>query len=87
MTRLRFDAHVHARTGTVFQPRNTGEGIGCLVGHLRYRQTAPERDRGQKLLVEVSDAFLGRGHNLAELPAANVYSAREGVGMEIAMRR
>ncbi len=66
------------RTGTVFQPRNTGDGIGCLVGHLRYRQTAPERDRGQKLLVEVSDAFLGRGHNLAELPLVNVYSAREG---------
>jgi class 3 adenylate cyclase len=41
------------------------------------RQMAPERDRGQKLLVEVSDVFLCRGHNLGELPIVNVYLARE----------
>jgi class 3 adenylate cyclase len=41
------------------------------------RQTAPERDRGQKLLAEVSDVFLHRGHNLGELPIVNVYLARE----------
>jgi len=44
---------------------------------LVHRQTAPERDRGQKLLAEVSDAFLRRGHNLGELPIVNVYLARE----------
>jgi class 3 adenylate cyclase len=41
------------------------------------RHTAPERDRGQTLLAEVSDVFLRRGHNLGELPIANVYLARE----------
>jgi len=44
---------------------------------LVHRQTAPERDRGQKLLAEVSDVFLHRGHNLGELPIVNVYLARE----------
>ena len=44
---------------------------------LVHRHTAAERDRGQKLLAEVSDVFLRRGHNLAELPIVNVYVARE----------
>ena len=44
---------------------------------LVHRQTAAELDRGQKLLAEVSDVFLRRGHNLGELPIANVYLARE----------
>jgi hypothetical protein len=43
------------------------------------RQTAAERDRGQKLLAEVSDVFLRQGHHLGELPGVNVYLAREGV--------
>jgi len=44
---------------------------------LVHRQTAAERDRGQKLLTEVSQVFLRRGHNLYDLPIVNVYSARE----------
>ena len=44
---------------------------------LVHRQTAAERDRGQKLLAEVSDVFLRRGHNLGDLPIVNVYLARE----------
>ena len=36
-----------------------------------------ERDRGQKLLAEVGDVFVRRGHNLADLPIVNVYLARE----------
>jgi hypothetical protein len=44
---------------------------------LVHRQTAAERDRGDKLLAEVSDVFLRRGHNLSELPILNIYSARE----------
>jgi len=44
---------------------------------LVHRQTAAERDRGQKLLAEVSDVFLRQGHNLGELPLLNTYSARE----------
>ena len=44
---------------------------------LVHRQTDAERDRGQKLLAEVSDVFLRRGHNLCDLPLVNVYVARE----------
>jgi class 3 adenylate cyclase len=44
---------------------------------LVHRHTAAERDRGQKLLAEVSDVFLRQGHNLSELPLLNTYSARE----------
>ena len=44
---------------------------------LVHRPTAAERDRGQKVLAEVSELFLRRGHNLSELPIVDVYSARE----------
>jgi class 3 adenylate cyclase len=44
---------------------------------LVHRPTAAERDRGQKLLAEVSEVFLRGGHNLGELPIVNVYLARE----------
>ena len=48
------------------------------LGHaLVHRRTAAERDRGQKLLAEVSEVFLRRGHNLCELPIVDVYLARE----------
>ncbi len=39
--------------------------------------TAAERDRGQKLLAEVSEVFLRRGHLLGDLPIVEVYLARE----------
>jgi class 3 adenylate cyclase len=44
---------------------------------LVHRHAGAERDRGHKLLKEVSDVFLHRGHNLSELPILDVYSARE----------
>jgi class 3 adenylate cyclase len=44
---------------------------------LVHRPTAAEQYRGQKLLAEVSDVFLRREHNLAELAIVNVYLARE----------
>ncbi|MCW2630350.1 MAG: adenylate/guanylate cyclase family protein [Mycobacterium sp.] len=44
---------------------------------LVHRHTAADHDRGQKLLAEVSDVFVRRGHNLSELPIVNVYVARE----------
>src|SRR3984957_10799266 len=45
---------------------------------LVHRPTAAERDRGHKLLTEGSEGFLSRGgYNLAELPALDVYLARE----------
>jgi len=44
---------------------------------LVHRPTASERDRGHKLLAEVSDVFLRLGYSLDELPLFNVYLARE----------
>ncbi len=44
---------------------------------LVHRPTPAERDRGQKLLAEVSDVFVRGGYLLAELPIVNVYLARE----------
>jgi len=44
---------------------------------LSHRDTAAQRDRGQKLLTEVSEAFVRRGHDLCDLPIVNVYAARE----------
>jgi class 3 adenylate cyclase len=44
---------------------------------LVHRPTAAERDRGQTLLAEVGDVFLGRGYLLCDLPLVNVYLARE----------
>jgi class 3 adenylate cyclase len=44
---------------------------------LLHRPTATERDRGQKLLAEVSDVFLRQGQNLCDLPGVEVYLARE----------
>ena len=44
---------------------------------LVHRQTAAERDRGLKLLAEVSDMFLRPRYALCDLPLVEVYSARE----------
>src|SRR5271163_4949211 len=44
---------------------------------LVHRPTPAERDRGQKLLAEVSEEFLRRRYLLAEVPLVEVYSARE----------
>jgi hypothetical protein len=44
---------------------------------LVHRHTDAERDRGQKLLAEVSDVFQRRGHNLSDLAFVKVCLARE----------
>jgi hypothetical protein len=44
---------------------------------LVHRRKAAERDRGQKVVAEVSEVFLSRGHNLCDLPVVEVYLARE----------
>jgi hypothetical protein len=44
---------------------------------LVHRPTDPERERGQKLLAEVSDILQRQGYLLGELPLVNVYLARE----------
>jgi hypothetical protein len=50
---------------------------GTLGLALVHRHTFAERDRGQKLLAEVSEVYLRRGHNLCDRPMLDVYSARE----------
>jgi hypothetical protein len=62
------------RSGDDLAVANARVTLGMALVH---RQTAGERDRGQTLLAEQSEVLLGRGHNLAELPMMNVYSARE----------
>jgi class 3 adenylate cyclase len=44
---------------------------------LVHRHNDAERDRGQKLLSEVSDVLLRRGYLLGDRPIVEVYSARE----------
>ncbi|MGO8940218.1 MAG: ATP-binding protein, partial [Mycobacterium sp.] len=44
-----------------------------------HRHTDAERDRGQRLLAEVSEEFRRRRYLLGDLPLAEVYSARERV--------
>jgi hypothetical protein len=48
--------------------------LGVVLVH---RHTDGERDRGQKLLAEVSEVYVRRGHNLCDLPIVEVYLARE----------
>ncbi len=44
---------------------------------LVHRQVDAERDRGQKLLAEVSEVLLRQGQHLGDLPIGEVYLARE----------
>jgi class 3 adenylate cyclase len=62
------------RSGDDLALSNARMTLGVALTH---RQTDEERDRGQQLLAEVSEAFRRRGHNLGELPLVDVYSARE----------
>ena len=67
------------RYGLPNDPVMTSRGLAraTLGVALVHRHTAAERDRGQKLLAEVSEVFVRRGHNLGELPIVDVYLARE----------
>ena len=62
------------RSGDDLAVANVRMALGMALAH---RHTAAQRDRGQKLLAEVGDVFVRRGHNLAELPIVNVLLARE----------
>jgi class 3 adenylate cyclase len=48
--------------------------LGLALVHCH---TAAEHDRGQKLLAEVGEVLVCRGHNLGELPIVEIYLARE----------
>ncbi|HUO36820.1 MAG TPA: hypothetical protein VMU34_02770 [Mycobacterium sp.] len=62
------------RSGQDLALSNARMTLGFALVH---RQTDAERDRGQKLLAEVSQVFIRRGHNVGDRPAVNVYVARE----------
>jgi hypothetical protein len=62
------------RSGDDFALSNTRMTLGLALVH---RHTDAERQRGQKLLADVSNVFLRWGHNLGDLPIASVYMARE----------
>ena len=61
------------RSGDDFALAHARVALGLALVH---RQSAAERDRGQKLLAEVGEVFLRRGYLLAELPIVEVYLAR-----------
>jgi class 3 adenylate cyclase len=65
---------VAERSGDDLAVSNARLTLGFALVH---RQTDTERDRGQKLLAEVSEVFLRRGYNLGDLPIVNVYLARD----------
>ncbi len=62
------------RSGDDFAVAIAQMTLGVALVHGR---TDAERDRGQKLLAEVSDVFLRQGYLLGELPLVNVYLGRE----------
>jgi hypothetical protein len=62
------------RSGDDFAVAVARMSLGFALAH---RDTAAQRDRGQKLLTEVSEAFVRRGQDLGDLPIVNVYVARE----------
>jgi hypothetical protein len=65
---------VAERSGDDFALAQARMALGVALVH---HQTDAERDRGQKLLAEVSDVLVRPGHNLCDLPIVDVYSARE----------
>ena len=63
------------RSGDDLAVSNARVTLGVALVH---RQTAAERDRGQKLLAEVSEVFLAPGTQPGRVTdRSNVYSARE----------
>ncbi len=62
------------RSGDDFALSNARVTLGVALVHCH---TDLQRDRGQKLLAEVSDVWVRRGQNLGELPVVEVYVAGE----------
>ena len=62
------------RSGDDFALAVARETLGAALVH---RPTDAERDRGQKLLTELSEVFVRQRYNLSELEIVKVYLARE----------
>jgi hypothetical protein len=61
------------RSGDDLALSNAKSAAGIALVH---RQTAADCDRGEKLLTEVGEEFVGRRHNLSDLPLVDVFLAR-----------
>ena len=62
------------RSGDDLAVANASTALGMALAHSR---TDEQRDRGHKLLAGISETFVRREHNLADLAIANVYVSRE----------
>jgi hypothetical protein len=62
------------RSGHDFALAQARSTLGFALVH---RDTTAERDRGQQLLAGVNEMFLRQGQQRCDLPAVEVYSARE----------
>ena len=77
------DSAVREIEGALRIAERSGDDFALVVARatlslaLVHRETGAERDRGQKLLAEVSEVFVRQGQQLCDLPLVNVYLARE----------
>jgi len=62
------------RAGNDMAPAFATMALGVALAH---RHAVAERDRGLTLMVEVSDVFARKVHNLGDRPLVEVYVARE----------
>ena len=74
MREIEDSLRIAERSGDDLALSNAQMALGFALVH---RPTAAERDRGQKLLAELSEAFPRRGQHLGDLPLVNAYLARE----------
>jgi class 3 adenylate cyclase len=74
MREIEDSLRIAERSGDDLALSNAQMALGYALVH---RPAAAERDRGQKLLAELSEAFLRRGRHLGDLPLVGVYWARE----------
>ena len=74
MREIQDSLRIADRSGDDLAVSNAQLALGYALVH---RPTAAERDRGQKLLAELSEAFPRRERHLGDLPLVRVYWARE----------
>ncbi|HEV7581061.1 MAG TPA: adenylate/guanylate cyclase domain-containing protein [Mycobacterium sp.] len=74
MREIQDSLRIAERSGDDLALSNAQMALGFALVH---RPTAAERDRGQKLLAELSEAFPRRGRHLCDVPLVEAYLARE----------
>ena len=74
MREIEDSLRIAERSGDDLALSNAQMALGFALVH---RPTAAERDRGQKLLGELSEAFPRRGRHLCDVPLVEAYLARK----------